>query len=104
VRGSLGVLTQSYMDTARFAKLILMRCLNEVSAAVLYSAFCKPKPRALMEFAKNVLIWAACFRHKTVFRFTFLRSDLFCHHMESTLATYRSLNVSKSDTATQVSH
>jgi hypothetical protein len=43
-----------------------------------------------MEFAKNVLIWAACFRHKSVFRFAFLRSDLFRHHMDSTLATYRS--------------
>ena len=33
------------MDTARLAKLILMRCLNEVLAAVLYPASsCKPKP------------------------------------------------------------
>jgi hypothetical protein len=46
-----------------------------------------------MECAKNVLIWAACFKHKAVFRFAFLRSDLFCHHMESTLATYQFLNV-----------
>jgi hypothetical protein len=44
-----------------------------------------------MEFARNVLIWAACFRHKIVFRFPFLRSDLFCHHLESTLATYQFL-------------
>jgi hypothetical protein len=57
-----------------------------------------------MEFAKNVLISAACFRHKAVFRFAFLRSDLFCHHGESTLATYQFLNASKSHTATQVSH
>ena len=46
-----------------------------------------------MECAKNVLISAACFRHKAVFRFAFLRSDLFCHHMKSTLATYQFLNV-----------
>ncbi len=46
-----------------------------------------------MECAKNVLIWAACYRHKAVFRFAFLRSDLFCHHMESILATYQFLNV-----------
>jgi len=58
----------------------------------------------MMEFAKNVRIWATCFEHKTVFRFAFLRSDLFCHHMESTLATYQFLNVSKSHTATQVSY
>jgi hypothetical protein len=71
---------------------------------VLYAAFCKPKPQALMEFAKNVLIWAACFRHKSVFRFTFLRSDLSRHHMDSTLATYRSPNVSMRDTANSVLH
>jgi hypothetical protein len=47
-----------------------------------------------MEFAKNVHISAACFRHKAVFRFAFLRSDLSCHHTESTLATYQFLNVS----------
>ena len=47
-----------------------------------------------MEFAKNVLIWAACFRRKAVFRFAFLRSDLSCHHTESTLATYQFLNLS----------
>jgi hypothetical protein len=57
-----------------------------------------------MEFAKNVLIWAACFRHKSVFRFTFLRSDLSRHHMDSTLATYRSPNVSMRDTANSVLH
>jgi len=33
------------MDTARFAKLILRWCRNEVLAAVLYPASsCKPKP------------------------------------------------------------
>jgi len=37
--------------------------------------------RALMEFARNVLISATHFKCKLVFRFTFLRSDLFCHHM-----------------------
>jgi hypothetical protein len=57
-----------------------------------------------MEFAKNVLIWAACFRHKSVFRFTFLRSDVFRHHMDSTQATYRSSNVSMPDTASSVLH
>jgi hypothetical protein len=56
-----------------------------------------------MECAKNVLISAACFRHKAVFRFAFLRSDLSCHHTESTLATYQFLNVSKSNAATQAS-
>ena len=55
-----------------------------------------------MEFAKNALIWAACFRHKSVFRFTFLRSDLFRHHMDSTLATYWPPNVSMRDTANSV--
>jgi hypothetical protein len=35
-----------------------------------------------MEFARNVLISAACFRHKSVFRFASLRSDLFRHHIE----------------------
>lgn len=38
--------------------------MNEVSAAVLYAAFCKPKLRALTEFARNVLISAACLKHK----------------------------------------
>lgn len=56
--------------------------MNKVSAAVLYAAFCKPKLRALMEFARNVLISATCLRHKSVFRFAFLRSDLSCHHIE----------------------
>jgi len=45
-----------------------------------------------MEFARNILIWATCLKHKTVFRIKSLRSDLFCHHMESTLATYQFLN------------
>jgi hypothetical protein len=57
-----------------------------------------------MEFAKNALIWAACFRHKSVFRFAFLRSDLFRHHMDSTLATYWPPNVSMRDTANPVLH
>src|ERR1700754_1559134 len=35
-----------------------------------------------MEFARNVLISATCLKHKTVFRFAFLRSDLFRHHIE----------------------
>ena len=35
--------------------------MNEVSVAVLYSALRKPKPRALMEFARNVLISATRF-------------------------------------------
>jgi len=56
--------------------------VSEVSAAVLYAAFCKPKLRALMEFARNVLISATCLKHKTVFRFAFLRSDLSRHHIE----------------------
>jgi hypothetical protein len=56
--------------------------VNEVSAAVLYAAFCEPKLRALMEFAMNVLISATCLKHKTVFRFAFLRSDLSRHHIE----------------------
>jgi len=45
------------MDTARFAKLILMWRLNAVLAAVLYPASSASRSlRALMEFAKNVLI------------------------------------------------
>ena len=51
-----------------------------------------------MECARNVLISAACFKHKGVFRFAFLRSDLFCHHGESTIATYRFIKVSASHT------
>jgi hypothetical protein len=47
-----------------------------------------------MEFAKNVLISVTCFVHKGVFRFAFLRSDLSCHHWESTLATYQLFNIS----------
>jgi len=39
-----------------------------------------------MECAKNVLIWAACFKHKAVFRFAFLRSDLSCHHVSINLS------------------
>ncbi len=46
-----------------------------------------------MECARNVLISAACFRHKAVFRFALLRSDLLCHHGESTIATYRFIKV-----------
>ena len=57
-----------------------------------------------MEYAKNVLISAACFKHKAVFRFAFLRSDLFCHHWESTMATYQFLKVLKSLTAKLVLH
>jgi hypothetical protein len=57
-----------------------------------------------MEYARNVLISAACFRHKAVFRFAFLRSDLFCHHWESTIATYRFLEVSASHTVKLVLH
>ncbi|SFU23956.1 hypothetical protein SAMN05192563_102426 [Paraburkholderia aspalathi] len=60
-------------------------------AIPLYPALHKPKLRALTEFARNVLTWATCFEYKTVFRFAFLRSDLFCHHMKSTLATYQFL-------------
>jgi hypothetical protein len=51
-----------------------------------------------MECARNVLISAACFRHKAVFRFAVLRSDLFCHHRESTIATYRFIKVPESHT------
>jgi len=36
--------------------------------------------RALMEFAKNVLISVTRFRRTAVFRFAFLRSDLSRHH------------------------
>ena len=39
-----------------------------------------------MECAKNVLISAACFKHKAVFRFAFLRSDLSCHHIQINLS------------------
>jgi hypothetical protein len=56
--------------------------VNEVLAAVLYPAFCRPKLRPLMEFARNVLISATCLKHKTVFRFAFPRSDLSRHHIE----------------------
>ena len=46
--------------------------------------------RALMEFAKNALISLSCLKHYTDSRFTFLRSDLFCHHTGlSTCATFR---------------
>jgi hypothetical protein len=48
-----------------------------------------------MEFAGNVLISATCLKHKTVFRFAFLRSDLSRHHIEITQATYQFLNASK---------
>lgn len=69
--------------------------MNEVSAAVLYAAFCKPKLRALMEFARNVLISATCLKHKAVFRFAFLRSDLSRHHIEINLGNLPVLNASK---------
>jgi hypothetical protein len=62
------------------------------------SAFCKPKLRALMEFARNVLIWATCFKHKAVFRFAFLRSDLSRHHIEINPSNLPVLNASKCST------
>ena len=57
-----------------------------------------------MEYARNVLISAACFRHKAVFRFALLRSDLFCHHGESTIATYRFIKLSAFHTVKLVLH
>jgi hypothetical protein len=54
---------------------------DEGLVAGLYSACCRPSLRALMEFARNVLICRAYFEHQNPIRFAFLRSDLSCHHI-----------------------
>src|SRR5712692_6616176 len=54
--------------------------LNGELAADLYSAYCRPSLLALMEFAKNVLICRTRCKRQNPIRFSFLRSNLSCHH------------------------
>jgi len=70
------------MDTARFAKLILMWCLHEVLAAVLYPASsCKPKPAGTDGICQErPHLGHALLSARLCSGFAFLRSDLFCHH------------------------
>ena len=69
------------MDTAQFAKLILC----DASTRYRLQSYIRPcdasrSLRALMDFAKSVLISVSRFARTAVFRFAFLRSDLSCHH------------------------
>lgn len=76
------VCTRPYMDTAQLPS----RSSCDASTRYWLQSYIRPcgasrSLRALMEFAKNVLISVACTKHKAVFRFAFSRSDLSRHHL-----------------------